>query len=122
MAKKGKLSRRSFMTRVVGGVGVTSAVFATPAIAQQRTGVNDSDGGANADPAGYGRGNGGPSDSDSGINQDCGGRGRGHRTGNTDSDTGGTADVSGNGRTGRTDSDDSADRAGYGRGRGSCAG
>jgi len=134
MAKKAQIvSRRSFVGLITGAAAAT--VISTPVVAQQantgrtdsdpndragygRTGITDSD---SNDRAGYGRGSSGITDSDTGSNRDCAGRGRGSTTGNTDSDSGGGADQGGNGRTGSTDSD-SADRAGYGRGRGSCAG
>lgn len=99
-----------------------------------RTGVTDSDGGAYADPAGYGRGqrvqgHTGVTDSDGGPYADPAGSGRGvygRTSGVTDSDGGPYADPVGNGRgrarggyTGITDSDGGpyADPAGNGRGR-----
>ncbi|AKF11701.1 hypothetical protein [Sandaracinus amylolyticus] len=99
-----------------------------------RTGVTDSDGGAYADPAGYGRGQQrqaytGLTDSDGGAYADPAGYGRGvygRTSGITDSDGGPYADPAGNGRgtgrvgyTGITDSDGGpyADPAGQGRGR-----
>ncbi|UJR84843.1 hypothetical protein [Sandaracinus amylolyticus] len=99
-----------------------------------RTGVTDSDGGAYADPAGYGRGTRrqaytGLTDSDGGAYADPAGYGRGvygRTSGITDSDGGPYADPAGNGRgtgrvgtTGITDSDGGpyADPAGQGRGR-----
>lgn len=98
-----------------------------------RTGVTDSDGGAYADPAGYGRGvraqgYTGLTDSDGGPYADPAGSGRGvygRTTGITDSDGGPYADPAGNGRgrargrTGITDSDGGpyADPVHHGRGR-----
>ena len=110
MAKKGKLSRRSFLTRVAGGT-IAAGVIGTAAgaaIIQQRnsdadpadsggrprTGVNDNDPG---DPSMHGRGRTGYTDSDSGPCADTGGYGRGN-TGYTDSDSSGCADPGGRGR------------------------
>tara|TARA_R110002073_G_scaffold69054_6_gene171349 strand:- start:49869 stop:50615 length:747 start_codon:yes stop_codon:yes gene_type:complete len=107
MAIKGTLSRRSFLGRVAGGVAATGAMAAVNggALAQTYTGRSDSDGGASADPAGYGRGGSGVSDSDSGGSADPAGQGRGGRgqasTGVTDNDSGSAADPAGNGRSGR---------------------
>ena len=108
MAKKGKLSRRSFLTRVAGGVVATGAVgtVAGAAILQQRgadadpvdatprTGVTDSD---PSDYANHGRSYTGVTDSDSGACADAGGYGRGN-TGYTDSDSQGCSDPGGRGR------------------------
>lgn len=117
MAKKAQsVSRRSFVGLITGAAAAT--VIATPVMAQ-RSGVTDSDTGGGEDPAGNGRGQ-NVTDSDTGTNRDCAGRGRGSTTGQSDSDSGGSADPGGNGRTGRTDAD-ASDRAGYGRGRGTCA-
>lgn len=102
--------------------------------ARHATGITDNDGGAYADPAGYGRGSGrgmvtGITDSDSGPYADPAGQGRGrygYSSGVTDSDSGPYADPAGNGRgtarlgqTGITDSDGGpyADPPGSGRGR-----
>jgi len=128
MAKKGKLSRRSFLTRVAGttlAAGAAASITGV-ALAQNRTGQTDSDSGSNADRAGYGRT--GATDSDTGGNSDRVGYGRGSRSsGVTDSDTGGNSDPVGNGRgsssdrggSGRncsdTDSGTYADRGGNGR-------
>jgi hypothetical protein len=69
-----------------------------------RTGVSDSDTGANADRAGYGRGgrasNTGVADSDT-ADRPGFGRGAGGRTGVTDNDSGPTADSAGRGRGSR---------------------
>ena len=94
-----KLSRRSFLGRVAGGVAGGAALTilgASKAEAQ----VSDSDTGQYADPVGRGRGNGygntGCSDSDSGNYADPGGNGRGRRRGGcsglTDSDRGSWSD------------------------------
>ena len=118
MAKKGTLSRRSFLTTVAGTAalaGATSVVTGS-AQAQNYTGNTDSDTGSYADRAGYGRT--GYTDSDGGSNADRAGYGRGGgRTGITDSDSGSYADAAGNGRgsSGVTDSDPN-DPVGNGRG------
>ena len=56
MAKKGKLSRRSFLTRVAGAAAMTGAasVVTGGAAAQNYTGQTDSDTGSYADPVGRG--------------------------------------------------------------------
>ena len=108
MAKKGKLSRRSFLGRVAGTAIATgaAATVSGAANAQNYTGRTDSDTGSYADRAGYGRT--GRTDSDSGSGADRVGYGRGTRSGVTDSDP---SDAVGNGRgrraTGLTDSDPS---------------
>ncbi len=92
-----KLSRRSFLGTVAGGIAAGGAlvVLGGTAGAVQRT---DNDSGPRADPAG-----------------------RGTRTGLTDSDTGPRADPAGRGtRTGVTDSDPS-DAPQRGRGRRACS-
>jgi len=107
MVKKGKLSRRSFLTRVVGGVAIAGAVGSITggALAQNRTGRTDSDTGSSADRAGYGRT--GVTDSDSGGNSDRAGYGRGG---------GSTADRGGSGRNcSDSDSGSGADPGGRGR-------
>jgi ketosteroid isomerase-like protein len=126
-----RLNRRSFMARVAGTSMFGSVAILARANAQNATGRTDSDSGANADRAGYGRT--GATDSDSGAGADRAGYGRGgtgpRPTGITDSDQGAGADRAGYGRgtagrsagtrpTGITDSDQGAgaDRAGYGRG------
>jgi hypothetical protein len=109
MAKKGKLSRRSFLASVAGGMAAMGAIGTVTgsAVAQSYTGRTDADSGAYADRVGYGRG---------------------QRTGYSDNDTGSNADPANYGRRGTsntnrtnvTDSDSdsgpNADRAGYGRG------
>ncbi|WP_417478502.1 hypothetical protein [Maricaulis sp.] len=109
MAKKGQLSRRSFLAQVAGSLAITSALSAVTGCASVpgQTGQSDNDLGVNADPAGQGRGgarNGAASgirDSDSGANGDRAGCCRpGSRSGSgvTDSDTGTEADPVGQGR------------------------
>ena len=98
-----KVSRRSFMARVVGGAvagGGALVALSTAAEAQ----VSDNDTGTNSDPAGRGRG---VTDNDSGANSDAPGRGRGsRRRACSDNDSGANSDPSGRGRgTGRSDSD-----------------
>ncbi|WP_300527173.1 hypothetical protein [Maricaulis sp.] len=102
MAKKGLLSRRSFLTRVGGTSLALGAGGAVTGCAT--TGYTDSD---PYDPAGAGRGSSGVTDSDSGAYADPVGRGRGGRGGVTDSDSGAYADPVGRGRggSGVTDSD-----------------
>lgn len=81
-------------------------VVVQPQQGRYRTNVTDSDGGAYADPAGYGRGvygrTSGITDSDGGPYADPAGNGRGTArvgyTGLTDSDGGPYADPAGNGR------------------------
>ena len=82
MAKKGKLSRRSFLSRVAGAAVATGAAGAVTGgtLAQNYTGRTDSD---PNDSVGYGRT--GISDSDSGPNRDRAGYGRGG-SGVTDAD------------------------------------
>lgn len=107
MAKKGKMSRRSFMTRVAGGTVVAAGVgtAATAAIMQRyadadpsdgvaRTGITDSD---PNDMAYHGTGRTGLTDSDGGACADSSGYGRGN-TGMTDSDGGACSDPGGRGR------------------------
>ncbi len=105
MAKKGKLSRRSFLTRVAGttlAAGAAASITGV-ALAQNRTGRTDSDTGNSADRAGYGRT--GVTDSDTGGNSDRAGYGRGS-----------SVDRTGSGRNcSDSDSGSYADRAGYGR-------
>ena len=125
-----RLSRRSFLARVVGaGVGASMLV---PTVARAQREITDGDSGSLADPPGRGRGRGGEptglTDSDSGNMADPAGsgRGRGYCPGTTDSDSGPDADPAGSGRrppsgwrSGVTDSDSGAeaDPAGNGRGR-----
>lgn len=129
MAKKGKLSRRSFLTSVAGGMAAIGAIGAVTgsAVAQTYTGRSDADSGAYADRAGYGRRQRtGYSDNDSGSNADPANYGRRgtsntNRTNVTDRDSGPTADRAGYGRGGTTrscsdrDSGSNADPAGRGR-------
>ncbi|WP_417477081.1 hypothetical protein [Maricaulis sp.] len=138
MAYKGTLSRRSILTQVTGGVlgAGAGALIGGSATAQTYTGVSDSDGGAYADQAGYGRSGGaraggsGLTDSDSGAAADPAGNGRGSggtgAQGFSDQDSGAMADPAGRGRgasagtgaSGYTDTDSGAvaDQAGRGRG------
>ena len=115
MAKRGKISRRSFLVKVAGGSLTLGAGSVVSACAT--TGYTDSD---PYDPVGGGRGGGyrsGITDADSGAYADPAGNGRG-RSGITDSDP---SDPVGNGRgrSGITDSDPS-DPVGNGRGRRNC--
>lgn len=116
MAKKGKLSRRSFLTRVAGGVAITGAVGAG-ASAAVMLGRTDADSGNISDPGGNGRT--GITDNDGGAYADQVGRGTGY-TGYTDSDSGGCSDRAGHGRgnSGYTDSDNGGCTDPAGRGRG----
>ena len=114
MAKKGTLSRRSFLTRVAGATVATGAgaVITGASEAQNYTGQTDADTGSYADRAGYGRT--GRTDSDGGANADRAGYGRGGgSTGVTDSDTGNYADPIGNGRGGRTSRITDSDTGSY---------
>jgi hypothetical protein len=141
MAYKGALSRRSFLMRVTGSalaVG-TGALISGAATAQTYTGVSDSDGGAYADRAGYGRSGGaraggsGLTDNDSGSSADPAGNGRGSSgasaQGMSDQDSGAMADPAGRGRgaragagaSGYTDTDSGAVADPAGRGRGPAA-
>lgn len=112
MAIKGKMSRRSFLTRVAGGtvaVGAVATVAGASMLQRStdadpsdaggngRTGITDSDSGGNANQANHGTGATGLTDSDSGACADTGGHGRGN-TGYTDSDSGGCSDPAGRGR------------------------
>ena len=85
MAAKGRLSRRSFLQNVTGSAVLGGAVLSGPASGQAYTGLTDSDYGAQADRAGYGRQ--APS---------------GHASGLTDNDSGATADPVGRGRGARS--------------------
>ena len=109
-----KLSRRSFLGRVVGGT-VAGGAFVALASQAEALQVTDSDSGPNSDPPGRGRG-GGVTDSDQGPNSDPPGRGRGRAARPcTDSDSGPNSDRAGSGRgNGRTDRDPT-DRPGCGR-------
>lgn len=111
-----KLSRRSFLGRVVGGT-VAGGAFVALASQAEALQVTDSDQGPNSDPPGRGRGRpSGVTDSDQGPNSDPPGRGRGRASRPcTDSDSGPNSDRAGAGRgNGRTDSDPT-DRPGCGR-------
>ena len=125
---KGRPSRRSFLRTVVGGAALSGAAsIVNGAYAQGRTwsanevacasGITDSDGGAEADPVGKGRGP-GITDSDSGKRADQAGYGQG--TGVTDEDSGESADRAGYGRGARsvTDRDSGAHADPVGQGRG----
>lgn len=111
MSDKRKISRRSFLSRIVGGASMTGAAAVVTACGTTGayTGITDQDGGFSADRAGYGRGavRTGITDSDEGRNRDAVGAGRGgagrntygrQRTGVTDADTGSQADAPGYGR------------------------
>lgn len=110
MAKKGKLSRRSFLTRVAGGTIAAGAVatVAGAAVIQRNSDADPADSG--------GRARTGNTDSDPNDYANHGVR----RTGRTDSDSGSCADQAGYGRanTGYTDSDSSGCSDPGGRGRG----
>ncbi|WP_417476896.1 hypothetical protein [Maricaulis sp.] len=114
MAKKGKMSRRSFLTRVAGGtiaVGAVGTVAGATMLQRNtdadpsdsagnaRTAITDNDSGSYADQAGHGTGRTGYTDADSGACADTSGHGRGN-TGYTDSDRGSCADPAGRGRGG----------------------
>ena len=116
MKTERKLSRRSFMARVVGGAvagGGALVVLNGSAEAMQ---VSDNDSGQNSDPPG--RGYTGVTDNDTGANSDRPNHGRSaprRVQGCSDNDSGSNADAAGNGRgNGRTDSD-SGDPANCGR-------
>lgn len=139
--RKKALSRRSFLTRVVGAAAMTGSAGAITGCGTTGayTGITDQDGGFYADRAGHGRGTvrTGITDSDEGRNRDAVGAGRGgagrntygrQRTGVTDADSGRGADAPGYGRrrttrgpSGITDIDP-RDRTGNGQGGrpGSC--
>lgn len=109
-----KLSRRSFIGRVVGGAVAGGGALVVLSGSAEAFQVTDSDSGANSDPAGRGRT--GVTDSDSGPNSDRPGHGRSRSARPcTDSDSGPNSDQPGRGRgNGRSDSDPT-DRAGCGR-------
>ena len=113
-----KLSRRSFMARVVGGAVLGGSALALGGRASAFQ-VTDADTGPNSDPANRT----GVTDSDTGSGADRPGNGQGTRRSRpcTDSDSGPNADQAGNGRgNGVTDSDTgpNSDRPGCGRGGG----
>lgn len=117
-----KVSRRSFMKRVVGGAVAGGGALVMLSGRAEALQVTDRDTGSNSDAPG--RGYTGYSDSDSGSNADRAnhGRSRQGRTsrGCTDNDSGPNADGAGQGRgNGVTDNDSgsNSDRAGCGRGR-----
>lgn len=107
MAKKGKMSRRSFLGRVAGGTLAVGAVgtAATAAVMQRYADADPADGVARSgytdtdpnDMANHGKSPTGVTDSDSGACADQGGYGRGN-TGYTDSDSSGCTDTAGRGR------------------------
>jgi len=118
-----KLTRRSFLGRVAGGVVGGAALLATGTQEAEALQVSDRDSGSNADPAG--RGYTGYSDSDTGRGSDRVNHGRRGRRGGrrgiqgcTDNDRGSNADPGGRGRgSGYSDSDGgrNSDPAGCGR-------
>jgi hypothetical protein len=115
-----KLSRRSFMGRVVGGAVATGGALVMLSGRAEALQVSDSDSGPNADQAGHGRT--GVTDGDSGPNADRAGHGRRRAGGRacTDSDSGPNADGAGHGRgNGVTDNDtgSNSDPVRCGRGR-----
>lgn len=101
MTPSRKLSRRSFLGRVGGGIvigGGSLMLLSQGAHAQARRNVTDVDNGPINDPPNMGRGRRIPrcSDNDSGPNSDPAGQGRG--TGITDRDAGPNSDQPGCGR------------------------
>ena len=116
MKTERKLSRRSFMARVVGGAVVGGGALVALKGSAEAMQVSDSDSGQNADAPG--RGYTGVTDNDTGNGSDRpnhGRRGPRRISGCTDNDSGSNADAGGNGRgNGRTDSD-SGDPANCGR-------
>ncbi|MDB5668933.1 MAG: hypothetical protein JWL74_1883 [Alphaproteobacteria bacterium] len=117
-----KLTRRSFLGRVAGGVVGGAALLATGAQEAEALQVTDRDTGANSDPVG--RGYTGYSDSDSGRSADRANHGRrGRRSGGgiqgcSDNDRGSNSDPAGRGRgNGASDNDSgqNSDPAGCGR-------
>ena len=129
MAIKGKLSRRSFLSRVAGAAVTTGAMASitgsaraqeativdedTSDTARHYSGLTDRDFGSNSDEAHYGRGTyTGASDNDPADTAQT-------RTFLTDADSGIKADRAGYGRVSRTGQSDAdpaptADRAGFG--------
>jgi hypothetical protein len=113
-----RLSRRSFLGRVVGGAAVGGSALLVLGGQAEAFQVTDSDSGPNSDPPGRGRGSrSGLSDSDP---VDPGGNGRGPRHATcTDSDAGPNSDGAGRGRGNNVtdgDSGSNADAARCGRG------
>jgi hypothetical protein len=112
-----RLSRRSFLGRVVGGAAVGGSALLVLGGTAEAYQVTDNDSGPNSDPPGRGRGRSGLSDSDP---VDVAGNGRGARhTTCTDSDSGPNSDGAGRGRgNGVSDNDTGAyaDAARCGRG------
>ena len=116
-----KLTRRSFLGRVAGGVVGGAALIATGAHEAEALQVSDRDSGSNSDPAG--RGYTGYSDRDSGRNADRVNHGRRGRRGGgiqgcTDNDRGSNSDPAGRGHgNGASDNDSgrNSDPAGCGR-------
>lgn len=103
-----RLSRRSFLGRVVGGVVAGGGALTLLTDKARALQVTDNDSGPNSDPPGGGRGHRtGLTDGDP---VDPAGNGRGRRTpGCTDADTGANADVANQGRgNGVTDNDTAA--------------
>lgn len=103
-----KLSRRSFMARVVGGTVAGGAALVVLGGRAEALQVSDSDSGPNSDPAG--RGYTGVTDSDSGPNSDRPDHGRSRPSrACSDSDSGPNSDLAGRGRgSGVTDNDTGA--------------
>lgn len=110
MARKSKLTRRSFLTQITGGAALTGAgalVTGCASTSNPRTGYTDSDGGRYADRAGHGRGPNAPRqtsqqpqgrtdwDPQDRPGQGVGGRVR--RAGCIDADSGPNADPTGRG-------------------------
>lgn len=98
MKSRGKISRRSFLTRVAGGAVVGGgAMMMMTGKAQAQ--VTDADSGRTADGAGHGRGTArirGCTDGDSGATADPANNGRGNRR--SDSDSGPNSDPANCGR------------------------
>ncbi|NKX45596.1 hypothetical protein [Roseicyclus persicicus] len=96
-----RVSRRRLLGTAAGGGALTLGLLAGGRGAMAQSGPTDSDTGACADPAGYGRAGvlTGLTDADSGASCDPAGGGR-WGSGLTDSDGGALADQAGNGRRG----------------------
>lgn len=112
-----RLSRRSFLGRVVGGAAIGGSALLVLGGTAEAYQVTDNDSGPNSDPPGRGRGRSGLSDSDP---VDAAGNGRGARHATcTDSDSGPNSDGAGRGRGNGVSDNDSganADAARCGRG------